>query len=153
RGGSVLASDIPPAPRTDEGSFRNTPFLGPSSFPQGRDGKCRRWLSLQDNHPPLAMLGTPSRSVLEAQGHSGQLQRAKAFDGVWKRFPLTPAEQARHDQRAKLARERKARFNSGGFGERAAQFRKRTTELKAAIVKATSPAEPAAAPRIGPLPR
>ncbi|RPA89294.1 hypothetical protein L873DRAFT_1823176 [Choiromyces venosus 120613-1] len=142
--------------RTDSGSLRPPTFLRARHFPQGQDGKCLRWRSLRDDHPPLAMLGTPARSVLAEQGHTGQLQRAKPFDGVWKKYPLTPAElalQALQDQREKLARDRKARFNSGGFGERAAKFRKRTAELKAAILKARGAQEPVAGPRIGPLPR
>ncbi|RPA91781.1 hypothetical protein L873DRAFT_267465 [Choiromyces venosus 120613-1] len=151
-----MVSGLSLAPRTGLGSLRCPTFLGAWCFPQGPDGKGRRWCSLRDDHPPLAMLGTPTRSVLAEQGHTGQLQWASPFDGVWKKFPLTPAEQALQalrDQREKLAGERKARFNSGGFGKRAAQFRKRAAELKAAIVKTVGPSESVSTAKIGPLPR
>ncbi|RPA97097.1 hypothetical protein L873DRAFT_1158148 [Choiromyces venosus 120613-1] len=141
-----------PRPHVQVLMRRSPSFLRRSSFPRGKDGKCLRWRNLQDDHPPLAMLGTPVRSALVEQGHTGQLIRANPFDGMWKKFPLTPKEQARQArlyQREKMARERKARFNSGGFGERAAQFRKRTAELKAALAKTASPLEPVSPPKTG----
>ncbi|RPA88561.1 hypothetical protein L873DRAFT_1023468 [Choiromyces venosus 120613-1] len=137
----------PPIPGTELGGHRHVSFLGRWRFPQGPDGKCRQWDDLQDDNPPLAMRGTPARSVLVEQGHTGQLQRAGPFDGVWKNFPLTPEQQARKDQRDQRERERKARYNAGGFGKRAAQFRERAAKLKAAVVQAATLMEPVSTPR------
>ncbi|RPA94583.1 hypothetical protein L873DRAFT_1846507 [Choiromyces venosus 120613-1] len=126
-------SGLLPAFDANEGSVKPVTFLGSWFFPQGPDGKCRRWWDLRDDDPPMAGLGTPVRSALASQGHTGQLVQRKPFDGVWKKFPLTPEEQARQDKLTKQEADRRARFNSGGFGERAALFRKRCAEVKAAI--------------------
>ncbi|PWW73596.1 hypothetical protein C7212DRAFT_346883 [Tuber magnatum] len=66
--------------RTKE-SYKPVSFLGSRNFPKGPDGKERRWRQLQDNYPALARLGTPTRSTIGREGHTGQLKRAPAFDG------------------------------------------------------------------------
>ncbi|PWW79904.1 hypothetical protein C7212DRAFT_341057 [Tuber magnatum] len=124
-------------------SYQPISFLGPRNFPKGPDGKERRWRQLQDNYPALSHLGTPTRSTIEREGHTGQLKPAPTFNGEWKPYPLTPEELALRDQRERQEKSRLALWNSGAFGKRAAALRRRTAALK--LSTAQPPSAPATA--------
>ncbi|RPA94641.1 hypothetical protein L873DRAFT_1814226, partial [Choiromyces venosus 120613-1] len=83
-----LVSGPPPISRADGGRTRPVTFLGPWSFPKGEGGECRRWKELRkefrNDRPSGPGLGTRIRSELETRGHSGQLERARPFDGTRK---------------------------------------------------------------------